>query len=128
MRVTQRPWGGQSDSVPTNSCVDAVRWWARGACHRARIRATRWLCPPYSPIARLSRRQPPVEAFEIDEAAGVTAFADLAVIVEGLDLEADDAALDRDHARRRAHGRADRRGCQMTDIDLGADRDPAGRK
>ena len=20
-------------------------WWARGACHRARIRATRWLCP-----------------------------------------------------------------------------------
>ena len=22
-------------------------WWARGACHRARIRATRWLCPPY---------------------------------------------------------------------------------
>src|SRR5450631_1723513 len=24
-----------------------VRWWARGACHRARIRATRWLSPPY---------------------------------------------------------------------------------
>src|ERR1700738_3901002 len=23
-------------------------WWARGACHRARIRATRWLCPPYN--------------------------------------------------------------------------------
>src|SRR5207253_7250475 len=23
------------------------KWWARGACHRARIRATRWLCPPY---------------------------------------------------------------------------------
>ena len=23
-------------------------WWARGACHRARIRATRWLCPPYA--------------------------------------------------------------------------------
>ena len=22
--------------------------WARGACHRARIRATRWLCPPYA--------------------------------------------------------------------------------
>src|SRR5229473_7005315 len=22
-------------------------WWARGARHRARIRATRWLCPPY---------------------------------------------------------------------------------
>jgi hypothetical protein len=23
------------------------KWWARGACHRARMRATRWLCPPY---------------------------------------------------------------------------------
>jgi hypothetical protein len=25
---------------------DAEEWWARGACHRARVRATRWLCPP----------------------------------------------------------------------------------
>ena len=25
----------------------AEGWWARGACHRARIRATRWLCRPY---------------------------------------------------------------------------------
>ena len=25
-------------------------WWARGACHRARIRATRWLCPRYELI------------------------------------------------------------------------------
>src|SRR5215204_2967100 len=24
------------------------RRWARGACHRARIRATRWLSPPYT--------------------------------------------------------------------------------
>src|SRR5258705_6980034 len=24
-----------------------VEWWARGACHRARVRATRWLCPSY---------------------------------------------------------------------------------
>src|SRR5882724_1121292 len=26
----------------------SLSWWARGACHRARIRATRWLCPPYA--------------------------------------------------------------------------------
>ena len=25
----------------------ASSWWARGVYHRARIRATRWLCPPY---------------------------------------------------------------------------------
>ena len=29
-------------------------WWARGACHRARIRATRWLCPPYKSWHALS--------------------------------------------------------------------------
>ena len=28
--------------MPTIFC----RWWARGVYHRARIRATRWLCPP----------------------------------------------------------------------------------
>ena len=27
--------------------TDETRWWAHGTCHRARIRATRWLCPPY---------------------------------------------------------------------------------
>jgi hypothetical protein len=27
--------------------VGTLRW-ARGACHRARVRATRWLCPPYA--------------------------------------------------------------------------------
>ena len=38
--------GGQRRKrVPT--IPDALRWWARGACHRARVRATRWLCPPY---------------------------------------------------------------------------------
>ena len=29
-------------------CPPSDNWWARGACHRARIRATRWLCPPYA--------------------------------------------------------------------------------
>ena len=31
------------------------RWWARGACHRARVRATRWLCPPYKFSATMHR-------------------------------------------------------------------------
>jgi hypothetical protein len=35
-------------AVPTgNSDIELEKWWARGACHRARIRATRWLSPPY---------------------------------------------------------------------------------
>src|SRR6185312_16744099 len=33
-------------AVPT-VFVLGDNWWAGGACHRARIRATRWLCPPY---------------------------------------------------------------------------------
>ena len=34
------------------------KWWARGACHRARIRATRWLCPPYRATPSSSGRAP----------------------------------------------------------------------
>ena len=33
----------------------AEGWWARGACHRARIRATRWLCPPYAAASANSK-------------------------------------------------------------------------
>ncbi len=55
----------------------------------------------------------------------MAAFADAALVVEGFDLEADHAALHRDHLRRGAHRRADRRRGEMADIDLGADRDPA---
>jgi hypothetical protein len=32
--------------VPTISQHRYFEWWASGACHRARIRATRWLCHP----------------------------------------------------------------------------------
>jgi hypothetical protein len=31
----------------------AREWCARGACHRARIRATRWLCAPYALKSRM---------------------------------------------------------------------------
>src|SRR6202158_3821908 len=34
--------------APCPPCPDQeALWWARGVYHRARIRATRWLCPPY---------------------------------------------------------------------------------
>ena len=55
----------------------------------------------------------------------MAAFADAALLVEGLDLEADHAALDRDHPRDGPHRRADRGRGEMADVDLGADRDPA---
>src|SRR5260370_25729170 len=91
---------------------------------------TRWRgMTTFSMVAtpmRLHRAEALVESIEIDEAAGVAAFADLARAVEGGNLEADDAALHRDHTRCGAHGRADRRGPEMADIDLGADRDPDG--
>src|SRR6202048_1901396 len=38
---------------PPYSFQSHRRWWARGACHRARVRATRWLCPPYTLPATL---------------------------------------------------------------------------
>src|SRR6267142_3119698 len=40
--------GGQRRicAVPTIYPDRCIEWWARGVYHRARIRATRWLCPP----------------------------------------------------------------------------------
>ena len=73
----------------------------------------------------LLRPEPLVKPLDIDEAAGVAALADLALAFEGLDLEADHAALHRDHLCRGPHRRADQRRREMADIDLGADRDPA---
>ncbi len=55
----------------------------------------------------------------------MAAVADLALAFEGLDLEADHAALHRDDFCRDPHRRADQRRAEMADIDLGADRDPA---
>src|SRR6185437_14841359 len=60
----------------------------------------------------------------IDQTAGMAAFADAATLVECFDLETDHAALDRDHFCRGAHGDADRRRGEMFDVDLGADGDP----
>src|SRR6202158_2677272 len=75
--------------------------------------------------AVLPRTKPLGECLGTDEAAGVAALADAALVVEGFDLEPDQPALHRDHPRRGANPRADR-GCgEMADIDFGADRDPA---
>ena len=74
---------------------------------------------------RLRRAQPLVEHLDIDEPARVAAFAEFSRALEGLDLEADDAALDRENLRGGPHRRADEGCCKMADIDLGADRDPA---
>src|ERR1700742_69235 len=63
---------------------------------------------------------------DIDQSPRVAAFADAAALVERFDLEADHAALDRDHLCGGAHGDADRRRGEMLDVDLGADGDPAG--
>ena len=73
-------------------------------------------------------RQPPVELLDIDERAGMAALADPARLVERLDLEADDAALDRDDLCRGADRRADGSRREMANVDLGADGDPAGRE
>src|ERR1700737_1807953 len=40
---------------PPNSSYGARRWWARGVYHRARVRATRWLCPPYENYSAMVR-------------------------------------------------------------------------
>ena len=69
--------------------------------------------------------KPSGETLGIDEAAGVAAVADLALALEGFDLEANDAALDRDDFGRGPHRRADERRAEMADVDLGTDRDPA---
>src|ERR1700731_3798618 len=77
------------------------------------------------PWVGLLRTKPFGECLDTDKAAGVAALADAAFVVEGLDFEADQPALHRDHPRRGAYPRADR-GCgEMADVDLGADRDPA---
>src|SRR3954452_20772617 len=76
----------------------------------------------------LARPQPLVEHRDIDEPARVAAFAEFSRALEGLDLEADDAALYRNDLRGSPHRRADEACSKMTDIDLGADRDPAGLK
>src|SRR5258708_6118442 len=73
----------------------------------------------------LTRSQAPGESFDIDETAGVAAFADAALVVEGFDLEADHAPLHGNDPRGGAHFSADRSGGKVADIDLGADRDPA---
>ena len=85
------------------------------------------LAPPSQDEATrlLPRPKPLVERLDIDQTAGMAAFADAAFVVEGFDLEADHPALDRDHPRGGAHRRADRRRGEMADVDLGADRDPA---
>src|ERR1700731_2366144 len=75
--------------------------------------------------AVLRRPEPLGKTLDTDEAAGVAARADAALVVEGLDLEPDQPALHRDHPRRGADPRADR-GCgEMADVNPGADRDPA---
>src|SRR5206468_11938450 len=38
---------GKGAFAPCPPSRTSQQRWARGACHRARIRATRWLCPPY---------------------------------------------------------------------------------
>jgi len=38
---------GRDRAVPPPIGGLTLKWWARGACHRVRIRATRWLCPRY---------------------------------------------------------------------------------
>ena len=58
----------------------------------------------------------------------MAAVADLALALEGFDLEADHAPLYGYDLSRDPHGRADQRRTEMADIDLGPDRDPAGLK
>ena len=83
---------------------------------------------PTAPSKQLLPRKPLRKHLDIDEAAGVAAVADLALALEGFDLEADHAALHRDDFCRDPHRRADQRRAEMADIDLGPDRDPAGLK
>src|SRR6187551_1603994 len=71
------------------------------------------------------RPEPLVEHLDIDKPARVAALAELARALERLDLEADDAAFDRDDLRGGPHRRADEGGGEMADVDLGADGDPA---
>ena len=95
----------------------------RGSCFETRAsRILRMSSRSYFPASRFVKR------LDIDEAAGVAAVADLALALEGFDLEADDAALHGDDLSRGPHRRADQRRAEMADIDLGPDRDPAGLK
>src|SRR5439155_18906601 len=52
--LTMRVWNrrvakGALAPCPPSHAPTQERW-ARGACHRARVRATRWLCPPYASL------------------------------------------------------------------------------
>src|SRR6202790_123675 len=78
--------------------------------------------------ASSARRKTLGESLDVDETARVAAPADGALAVKGFDRETDHAPLHRDHPRRGPDHRADRRGGEMANIDLGADRDPAGLK
>ena len=55
----------------------------------------------------------------------MAALPDLSFAFEGGHIEADHAALDRDHLCRGPHRGADQRGREMSYVDLGADSDPA---
>ncbi|MGY4301800.1 hypothetical protein ACVWXN_009895 [Bradyrhizobium sp. i1.4.4] len=101
--------------MPTNFVRDPERWWARRFAPLPTLRHSR------SPL----RPQPLVEHLDIHKPARMAALAEPARALERLDLEADDAALDRDHLRGGPHRRADESGCEMADVDLGADSDPA---
>src|ERR1700756_4595494 len=76
--------------------------------------------------APLRHAKPLFERGVIHQPPPVAAFADMAHLVEGLDLEADDAALHLNHLGRGAHLGAGGRCREMADVDLGADGDPAG--
>src|SRR6266487_6739725 len=43
-------------AAPTIRPSRCLESWARGACHRARIRATRWLCTPYASLPRAKQQ------------------------------------------------------------------------
>src|ERR1700709_2543989 len=47
---------GKGALAPCPPPSPRMEWWARGACHLARIRATRWLCPPYATASSIFQR------------------------------------------------------------------------
>ena len=70
----------------------------RGACHRTRIRATRWLCPPYGRATSMAKAVP---------AAGVASGQCLCgKIAFEIDVPARWAWHDHSPSSRRAHGAA----------------------
>src|SRR5437879_13204867 len=61
----------------------------------------------------LSFTQPLVELRDVDQPAGVVAFAELARALERVNLEADDAAFHHDDLGRGPHRGSDHRGGEM---------------